>query len=220
LTAAPGRRAARKTIAIAAPRLRVLVAYEREERIALVTELLTELGHVVVARSSEIAEVGELTSITHPDVALVGLGPSSKRALSLIERIVHECACPVIAMLEQRDPAFVSGAAERGVFAYIVDASAEELQGALDIALRRFAGYHNLQRAFARRARMERAKGILMERHQLGERPAFEMMRDHGRVSGQKLIVVAGAVIDADVVLLPPGAPRPTVARATVTTAE
>jgi AmiR/NasT family two-component response regulator len=200
------------------PHLRVLVAYEREDRIALVTELLTELGHVVIARSSEIAEVGELTSITHPDVALVGLGPSSGRALTLIERIVHECECPVIAMLEEGDSAFVNGAAKRGVFAYAVDASAEELQGALDIALRRFAGYHNLQRAFARRARMERAKGILMERHQVDERPAFEMMRDHGRVSGQKLIVVAGAVIDAQVLLLPPGASRPTVIGATVTT--
>ncbi|MEY2518064.1 MAG: two-component system, response regulator PdtaR [bacterium] len=202
----------------ATPHLRVLVAYEREDRIALVTELLTELGHVVIARSSEIAEVGELTSITHPDVALVGLGPSSGRALTLIERIVHECECPVIAMLEEGDAAFVNGAAERGVFAYAVDASAEELQGALDIALRRFAGYRNLQRAFARRARMERAKGILMERHQVDERPAFEMMRDHGRVSGQKLIVVAGAVIDAQVLLLPPGAPRHTVIGAAVTT--
>jgi response regulator NasT len=203
---------------IANPRLRVLVAYERNDRIALVTELLTELGHSVVARSSEIAEVGELTSLTHPDVALVGLGPSSTRALNLIGCIVHECECPVIAMLEERDPAFVNGAAERGAFAYVVDASAEELQGALDIALRRFAGYHNLQRAFARRARMERAKGILMERHQLDERPAFEMMRDHGRVSGQKLIVVAAAVIDAHALLLPPSAPRATSIGATVTT--
>jgi response regulator NasT len=188
------------------------------DRIAHVTELLSELGHVVVARSNEISEVGELTSITHPDVALVGLGPSSKHALSLIERIVHERECPVIAMLEARDSAFVNGAAERGVFAYVVDASAEELQGALDIALRRFAGYHSLQGAFAQRARTERAKGILMERHQLSERPAFEMLRSHGRITGQKVIVVAGAVIDAHLQLLPSEVLRPAIIGTTVST--
>jgi AmiR/NasT family two-component response regulator len=196
---------------IATPHLRVLVAYERMDRGALVTELLSQLGHVVVARSSNIAEVGELTSITHPDVALVGLGPSSDHALSLIERIVHECECPVIAMLEERDSQFVNGAAQRGVFAYVVDASAEELQGALDIALRRFAGYHNLQGAFVRRARTERAKGMLMERHQLNERPAFEMLRSHSRTTGQKVIVVAGAIIDAHVELLPSEEPHPAI---------
>jgi hypothetical protein len=52
------------------------------------------------------------------------------------------------------------------VFAYIVDGSPEELQSALDITLRRFAEYHDLQGAFGRRAQTERAKGILMERYQ------------------------------------------------------
>ena len=71
----------------------------------------------------------------------------------------------MIAVLEGRDAGFVDEAARRGVFAYIVDGSPEELQSALDITLRRFAEYHNLQGAFGRRAQTERAKGILMERH-------------------------------------------------------
>ena len=108
-------------------------------------------------------------------------------ALELIERIVREADCPVIAVLEGHDAAFVNEAAKRGVFAYIVDGTAEELQSALDITLRRFAEYHNLQGAFGRRAQTERAKGILMERYQIDERQAFEMLRDHARHSGQKL---------------------------------
>ena len=60
------------------------------------------------------------------------------------------------------------------MFAYIVDGSPEELQSALDITLRRFAEYHNLQGAFGRRAQTERAKGILMERYQVDERQAFD----------------------------------------------
>ena len=37
-----------------------------------------------------------MTARERPDVALVGLGKSSKHALGLIERIVQEAACPVI----------------------------------------------------------------------------------------------------------------------------
>ena len=88
-------------------------------------------------------------------------------------------------MLEGHDAAFVNEAAKRGVFAYIVDGTPEELQSALDITLRRFAEYHNLQGAFGRRAQTERAKGILMERYRIDERQAFEMLRDHARHSGR-----------------------------------
>jgi carbon-monoxide dehydrogenase large subunit/6-hydroxypseudooxynicotine dehydrogenase subunit gamma len=88
--------------------LRVLVANEREDRIALVTTLVTGLGHVVIAGSTNVSAVGALTSHEHPDVALVGLGTSSTHALELIERIVREADCPVIAVLEGRDAAFVN----------------------------------------------------------------------------------------------------------------
>jgi response regulator NasT len=181
--------------------LRVLVANERADRIALLTELVSGLGHTVIAGSTNAAEVGALTSREHPDVALVGLGDSSAHALELIERIVGEADCPVIAVLEGHDTAFVDEAAQRGVFAYIEDGSADDLHSALDITLRRFAEYHNLQGAFGRRALTERAKGILMERYQVDERQAFAMLRDHARHGGQKLVHVAQAVLDGHLLL-------------------
>jgi response regulator NasT len=190
--------------------LRVLIANEREDRIALVTSLVAGLGHTVIAGSTDVVGIGALTSREHPDVALVGLGTSSAHALELIERIVREADCPVIAVLEGRDPEFVNAAAKRGVFAYVVDGSAEELQSALDITLRRFAEYHNLQGAFGRRAQTERAKGILMERHQIDEEHAFAQLRDHSRQTGRKLVDVAMAVLGRHL-LLPARATAPRV---------
>jgi response regulator NasT len=181
--------------------LRVLIANERQDRIALVTTLVSGLGHTVIAGSTNVVEVGALTTSEHPDVALVGLGASTAHALELIERIVREAECPVIAVLEGHDASFVDEAAKRGVFAYIVDGTPNELQSALDITLRRFAEYHNLQGAFGRRAQTERAKGILMERYQVDERQAFAMLRDHARNSGQKLVHIAQAVLDGHLLL-------------------
>src|SRR5688572_26557504 len=45
-----------------------------------------------------------------------------------------------------------------------------EWQSSIDIVLQRFAEFHALQGAFGRRALIERAKGILMERHAIDER--------------------------------------------------
>jgi AmiR/NasT family two-component response regulator len=176
--------------------LRVLVANERQDRLALIVPIVASLGHEVIAREIEVKDVGLVTVRERPDVALVGLGASSEHALELIDRIVHEAACPVIALLHEPDPAFVREASKRGVFAHISDDDVEDWQSAIDIVLRRFAEYHELEGAFGRRALTERAKGILMERHGIDEKGAFEMLRKGSRVDNRKLIDLAAAVVD------------------------
>jgi response regulator NasT len=187
--------------------LRVLIANERRDRLALVVPIVASLGHEVIARSIEVDEVGAMTSRERPDVALVGLGASSEHALVLIERIVQEAACPVIVLIHAPEPGFVAEAAKRGVFAYIVDGDATELQNNIDIVLRRFAEYHDLEGAFGRRATIERAKGILMERHSVDDTSAFEMLRKHSRSANRKVMDTATAVVDGHP-LLPPQAPE------------
>jgi AmiR/NasT family two-component response regulator len=181
--------------------LRVLIANERKDGLALVAPIVASLGHEVIAREIEVADVGAVTARERPDVALVGLGESSEHALDLIERIVQEAACPVIVLIHASDPNFVKEASKRGVFAYISDAEAGDWQSSIDIVLRRFAEYHDLEGAFGRRAVTERAKGILMERHSVDETTAFEMLRDHARAANRKLVDIAGAVVDGHALL-------------------
>jgi response regulator NasT len=176
--------------------LRVLIANERKDRLALVAPIVAALGHEVIAREIEVEDVGGVTARERPDVALVGLGESSDHALGLIERIVHEAACPVIALIHAPDPHFVKEASKRGVFAYITDAEGQDWQSSIDIVLRRFAEYHDLEGAFGRRAIIERAKGILMERHSVDDTIAFDMLRDQSRVANRKLFDLAAAVVD------------------------
>jgi len=187
--------------------LRVLIANERRDRLGLLAEVVTGLGHDVIAREIEVSEVGAVTAREHPDVALVGLGVSSQHALDLIEQIVRESSCPVIALLSVEDPAYVREAAKRGVFAYIVDSTPDELQSAIDITLQRFTEYHSLQGAFGRRAVIEQAKGILMARHAIDADKAFAMLRDHSQHNGHKLADVAASVVDSHLLLVPMAPP-------------
>jgi AmiR/NasT family two-component response regulator len=184
--------------------LRVLIANERRDRLELLARVVASLGHEVIAREIDVREVGAVTSREHPDVALVGLGLSSDHALELIAEIVHTSTCPVIALLSTKDPSYVHEAAKRGVFAYIVDSDAEELQNAIDITLQRFAEYQNLRGAFGRRAMIEQAKGILMARHGIDETGAFEMLKTHSQRNGRKVVDVAEAVVESHLLLLPP----------------
>ena len=189
--------------------LRVLIANEKRERLDILAQVVSRLGHEVIAREIYVKEVGAATERERPDVALVGLGMSSEHALDLISEIIREASCPVIALLSANDPTYIREAAKRGVFAYIVDGRPEELQSAIDITLQRFSEYQSLQGAFGRRATIEQAKGILMSRHSLNADKAFEMLRDHSQHNGRKLIDIAEAVVESHLLLLPP-TPQPT----------
>ena len=176
--------------------LRVLIANERKDRLALVAPIVVALGHEVIARGIDVQDVGSVTARERPDVALVGLGADSQHALRLIDKIVREAACPVIVLLHAHDPEFIKEASKRGVFAHISDDGVEDWQSSIDIVLRRFAEYQDLEGAFGRRALTERAKGILMERHSISEDSAFEMLREQSRVANRKLIDLAAAIVD------------------------
>jgi AmiR/NasT family two-component response regulator len=191
--------------------LKVLVADEDHAALDSVAKLLQRLGHEVSARAVGVNEVSREIEEDEPDVALVKLHDDDEHALELIEEIVDESSCPVIALMEVPEPEFISRAAKRGIFAYVQPVTAETVQGALDVALRRHADVERLntevdvlEGAIQRRAVIERAKGILMERHAIDDREAFELLRSHARANNRKLVDVAGAVADGHL-LLPRG---------------
>jgi AmiR/NasT family two-component response regulator len=179
-------------------RLRVLVSDGPGVRLDEVTRTVAGLGHDVIARESSLPDVARITATERPDVAVVIVHEGTAKALELIDRIVHEATCPVIAVLDVQDRAFIKEAAKRGIFAYIADGhDPQEMQSSIDIVLRRFAEYQALEGAFGRRAVTERAKGILMERHDMDEQAAFSMLRDEARRSNRKLVDVADAVVSS-----------------------
>jgi|SRR5205085_2820816 len=189
-------------------RLRVLVCDGPGVRLDEVTMTISGLGHEVIARESSLPDVARITATEHPDVAIVIVHDGTAKALELIDEIVHNATCPVIAVLDVQDRAFINEAAKRGIFAYVADGhGSDELQGAMDIVLRRFAEYHNLEGAFGRRALTERAKGVLMERHGIDEEAAFNMLRDTARRSNRKIVDVADAVVTTHRLL--PSEPQP-----------
>ena len=182
--------------------LRVLIADGDALRLASLARVVSGLGHEVIARELDVRGVAAAIAREQPDIALVEVGASWQHAVDLIESIVHESTCPVIALLPAGHAEYAREAAARGVFACVLDSSPEDLQTAIEVTLQRFAEYHNLQQAFGRRAVIEQAKGILMARNAIDGEAAFTLMREQSQRNSRKIAEVAEGIL-ANYLLLP-----------------
>jgi response regulator NasT len=191
--------------------LRVLIADENEDALRNLHQVLGRLGHEVTPYAVSVSEAVELIAKEDPEVAIVVVHNDDEHALALISEAVEFASGPVIAQLPDADVQFLARAADAGISAYAESMDPESIQGAIEVAVRRYREtvrlgekVEQLESALERRGIIERAKGILMERHAINERDAFEMLRDHARSTGRRVVEVAQSVLDGHA-LLPRG---------------
>jgi AmiR/NasT family two-component response regulator len=188
--------------------LRVLIADEDKDALDHLASVLEQLGHEVAPYVVAVSEAIDLIATEDPDLAIVVVHQDDEHALALIAETVEYASGPVIAQTRDEDVEFVARAAERGISAWIESTAPQSVQGAIEVALRRYeetrrleVKVDQLESALERRALIERAKGILMERHGLDDRMAFELMRDHARGQSRRVVDVARAVTDGHALL-------------------
>ncbi|HWH94252.1 MAG TPA: ANTAR domain-containing protein [Baekduia sp.] len=195
--------------------LRILAADEDEEALRRTANLLSRLGHDVTATAVDLAQVTEAIAREEPALSVVVVHRDDEHALDLVEEISAFAGGPVIALLSTEDADFVRRAAERGIYAAVRDGDPQALQSAIEIAMRRHAEtvrlveqVDRLESALERRAVIERAKGILMERHGLTDRQAFDRLRTHARSNNRTVVDVASSVTEGHALLGAAGGDR------------
>ena len=197
--------------------LRILAADEDEAALQRTADVLEGLGHRVTSFAVDVAAAAERVTAEDPDLAVVVVHRDDEHALDLIDELSSYARGPVIALLDGDDPEFVRRAAERGIDAYARTGSAADLQSAIALAMRRRAELARLSEqvdqlsgALDRRAVIERAKGIIMERHGVADHAAFDLLRTHARANNRTVSDCAQTVLDGHALLPPrPAAPAP-----------
>jgi AmiR/NasT family two-component response regulator len=191
--------------------LKVLLADEDEGALRITAALVRDIGHEVAEMAIGIQEAAGVIARDEPDISIVVVYGDDSYALELIEEIVEYARGPVIAIIDDEDPSFVAAAAARGIWAYARAGAAESIQSAIEVAMRRHAErralheqIERLESALERRAMIERAKGIIMERHTITEREAFDRLREHARSRNRTVVDVAMSVAEGHA-LLPKG---------------
>lgn len=194
--------------------LRVLLADEDPDKLERLGDALQSLGHIVTSFAVSVREAAEIIAREDPDLAIVAVHEDDEHALELIGEAVEFAAGPVIAQVPDGDTDFVARAAERGISAWVESSQPNSVQAAIEVAMRRYREtiqlsdkVDQLQSAIERRAVIERAKGILMERHGVSDREAFELLRENARSASRRVVDVSQAVVDGHA-LLPRSAGR------------
>jgi AmiR/NasT family two-component response regulator len=188
--------------------LRVLLADEDEDALRALAGVVESLGHVVMPFAVSVRELSEIIVREDPDLTIVAVHVDDEHALALIGESVEYASGPVIAQVLDDNVEFVARAAERGISAWVASNRPAAVQAAIEVAIRRYrderrlAGkVEQLETALERRALIERAKGILMERHGIDDRAAFELLRDHARGSSRSVLEVAQTVVGGHALL-------------------
>jgi len=190
--------------------LTVLLADEDEAALTRLGEVLQGLGHEVTPFAVSVEEAAELIVREDPDLTIVVVHRNDDHALALIGEAVETASGPVIAQLRGRDDDvdLVARAAERGISAYVESDDPQHVQAAIEVTIRRYREaarlnekVEQLESALERRAVIERAKGILMERHGVDDKSAFALLRDHARAGNRRVVEVAQAVVDGHALL-------------------
>jgi AmiR/NasT family two-component response regulator len=195
--------------------LTVLLADEDEATLTKLGQVLQDLGHEVTPFAVSVQEAADLIVREDPDLAIVVVHQDDDHALALIAEAVETASGPVIAQLRGRDDMdFIARAAEHGISAFMESSDPREVQASIEVTIRRYREaarltekVKQLETALERRAVIERAKGILMERHAIDDKAAFQRMRDHARSGNRRVVDVAQAVVEGHA-LLPARGPQ------------
>src|SRR4051794_40804460 len=119
--------------------LTILLADEDEAALAKLGDVLIGLGHDVTPFAVSVEEAAQLIVREDPDLTIVVVHQNDDHALALIGESVEMASGPVIAQLRERDDVdFVARAAERGISAYVESNDPQQVQAAIEVAIRRY----------------------------------------------------------------------------------
>ncbi|MGA2521598.1 MAG: response regulator [Acidimicrobiales bacterium] len=190
---------------------RVVIA-EDEAIIRLdLKEILEAEGYEVVGETGRGDEAVELVATHEPDLAILDVKMPGIDGIEAARRISadHRVAVLILTAFSQRN--LIEEARDAGVAAYLVKPFQRgELVPAIEVALARFEEYRAIEDEHARlsaevatledklqtRQMIDRAKGVLMDRHDMGEAEAFSFIR---RTAMDRRVVmkeVAAQVVD------------------------
>src|SRR5215218_4690175 len=122
-----------------AKNLRILLANEREEELRALGDVLDSLGHDVTPFAVSVAEAVELIAREDPDLAFVVLDGDDQHGLALISETVAFTSGPVlVSVREAESPSTIARAADLGIAGYVDSWAPDDVQAAIEVALRRW----------------------------------------------------------------------------------
>ncbi len=168
-------------------------------------EILREAGHEVVGETANGRRAVAIVRDMHPDLVIMDIKMPDMDGIEAARLIAADHLAPVLLLTAFDDAELIERAKDAGVLAYLVKPVEEKnLFPAMEIALSRWQEMQSLEEElFAMRDSLEtrklldRAKGILMQAHNISEAEAYRRMQRYSMEKRLSLKEVAAAVVKA-----------------------
>lgn len=186
--------------------IRIVVA-EDEAIIRLdLVETLREEGYEVVADTGRGDTAIELVREHKPDVAIFDIKMPCQDGLEAARAVSAEKICPVVMLTAFSQREVIEQARDAGALAYLVKPFQKtDLVPAIELAIGRFAelkllsGERDaLDEQLQLRKLLDRAKGVLIDKHHMTEQAAFDFIQKSAMSSRSRMKDVAQKVVDGE----------------------
>lgn len=185
--------------------LKCVIAEDEQLTRTIIRARLEKLGHVIVAEASDGAQAVDAARTHRPDVIIMDIKMPVMDGIEAARRILSETPCAILFLSSFNEQELVEQASETGALAYLMKPfRKEDLAPALEMAVRRFRQIQSqakeieeLKETLETRKLIERAKGILMDRHRMSEEEAFKRIHFQARNQNKKMREIAQSIITA-----------------------
>ena len=185
--------------------LKALIAEDEQLTRTIIRARLEKLGHTVVAEAGDGAQAIEAARLHKPDVIIMDIKMPVMDGIEAARTILAETPCAILFLSSFNEQELVEQATETGALAYLMKPfRKEDLAPALEMAVRRFRQIKSQQReiddlkeTLETRKIIERAKGILMDRHRMSEEEAFKRIHFQARNQNKKMREIAQSIVTA-----------------------
>ncbi len=186
--------------------VRVVIA-EDEAIIRLdLKEILEEEGYEVVGETGRGDEAVELVRQHGPDLAILDIRMPGMDGLAAAREIAGERRAAVLILTAFSQRNLIEEARDAGALAYLVKPfQTSELIPAIEVALGRFHELQalenenrSLEDQLETRRVVDRAKGMLMDRHGMREGDAFRFIQQTAMRERQTMKAVARRILDGE----------------------
>lgn len=186
--------------------LRIAVADDEVDMRHYFESALPKLGHEVVAVARDGKELLEQCLALEPDLLITDIKMPEMDGIDAAEAIYRHRPVPVIIVSAHDDTELIDRAARKQVMAYLVKPiKNSDLKAAITLAMNRNEEFEalrkesaSLRQALEDRKKIERAKGILMQRSNVSEPVAFKNLQKLARDRNKTLVEIADMIVTVE----------------------
>jgi len=169
-------------------------------------EELQRQGYLVVGEVGDGESAVNLTRELRPDLVVMDIRMPEMDGISAAEILTREKLAPVVLLTAFSDEELIERARNAGVVHYVTKPwRAPDLKPAIEIALSRFGEFRemegrvkDLEDHLATRKVVEKAKGVLMQKHSITEQEAFRRIQKASMNNRKSMKDVAEAILLAE----------------------